>query len=129
MTQHNPVNLVGAPKRLTITSWQRNWARWMMTLLVYIVVLNLLMLLRAFIMVRDNQEGDDLSNETSRHEVLAVNKLVVLLRIELFNPRFHPVTHLLIKFPGRTVGWFSGGLNKDEPSPLRTNVFLSTPKE
>jgi hypothetical protein len=42
-------------------------------------VLNLFMLLRAFIMVRDDQEGDDLSNETSRHEVLAVNKLVVLL--------------------------------------------------
>ena len=41
MTQHDPVNLVGAPKRLTITNWQLTWAGWTMTLLAYIVVLNL----------------------------------------------------------------------------------------
>ncbi len=41
MTQPNPVDLFGAPKRLTITNWQLNWAGWTMTILAYILVLNL----------------------------------------------------------------------------------------
>ncbi len=41
MPQPSPANVVGAPKRLTITNWQLNWAGWTMTLLAYIVVLNL----------------------------------------------------------------------------------------
>ncbi len=41
MPHHNPVNVVGAPMLLTITNWQLNWAGWTMTLLAYIVVLNL----------------------------------------------------------------------------------------
>ena len=39
--RHEPGNVVGAPERLTITRAQLTYAGWTMTLLAYIVVLNL----------------------------------------------------------------------------------------
>jgi hypothetical protein len=38
---HEPGNIVNAPERLTITKWQLAYVGWTMTLLAYIVVLNL----------------------------------------------------------------------------------------
>jgi len=38
---HEPANIVNAPERLTITKWQLAYVGWTMTLLAYIVVLNL----------------------------------------------------------------------------------------
>jgi len=39
--RHEPGNIVNAPERLTITKWQLAYVGWTMTLLAYIVVLNL----------------------------------------------------------------------------------------
>ena len=38
---HEPGNIINAPERLTITKWQLAYVGWTMTLLAYIVVLNL----------------------------------------------------------------------------------------
>jgi len=38
---HEPSNIVNAPEHVTITRWQLAYVGWTMTLLVYIVVLNL----------------------------------------------------------------------------------------
>ena len=38
---HQPGNIVSAPERVTITQWQLAYVGWTMTLLAYIVVLNL----------------------------------------------------------------------------------------